>query len=65
MQSEKAVSPRNLEATPSKESPTPSKPQAKLPSPQTNLRFQLAPKHLSADPKQNKHLAWVCETGVF
>ena len=54
MQSEKAVSPRNLDATPSKESPkAPSKPQAKLPSPQAGLRFQLAPKNLTADPNQN------------
>ena len=36
-----------------KESPTPSKPQAKFTSPQANLRFQLAPKNLAADPKQN------------
>ena len=57
MQSEKAVSSRNLDATPSKESSTPSKPQA-------NLHFQLAHKHLTANPEQNQHLAWVCETGV-
>ena len=36
-----------------------------LPSPQANLLFQLAPKHLTADPKQDYHLAWVCETGVY
>ena len=44
--------------------PTPNKPQAKFPSLQANLRFQLAPKPPTAVPKQIRDLAWGCDTGV-
>ena len=44
---------------------SPSKPQAKFTSLQANSRFQVAPKHLTSNPKQIWYLTWGCEAGVF